>query len=83
VEEMKIDISCVEYSRNDQRIGIKIPGILNSELAHFLGIHIGDGHLSIQRRGTTVDYYMAYHGHKSDEANWYFQFLAPLFRRQN
>lgn len=55
---MNFDLSKVELSKNDIRRGIILPILLNKELAEFIGIVIGDGHLSIsigrQRSGAPL-----------------------------
>ena len=42
---MKFDISKIEMSESDVRRGIKLPESLSLELAEFIGIMVGDGHL--------------------------------------
>ena len=44
---MNFDLSKVELSKNDVRRGITLPILLSKELAEFIGIVIGDGHLSV------------------------------------
>ncbi|MBW2994848.1 hypothetical protein KY312_00710 [Candidatus Woesearchaeota archaeon] len=70
----KLDLGKVEFSRNDCKIGIKIPKLLDEKLAHFLGIHIGDGHLTRINHG----YRMLYNGHYINEFEWYNTYLAKL-----
>ncbi len=42
---MEFDLSKIELSNNDIRRGIRLPTILTKELAEFMGIMVGDGHL--------------------------------------
>ncbi len=42
---MEFNLSKVEMSKNDIRVGIKLPKYLTKELAEFIGIMVGDGHL--------------------------------------
>jgi hypothetical protein len=42
---MGFDLSAVQYSRHDLRRGIRIPTELTEDLAEFLGIVVGDGHV--------------------------------------
>lgn len=42
---MKFDLSKIEMSESDIRRGIKLPESLTPELAEFIGIMVGDGHL--------------------------------------
>ena len=42
---MEFNLSKIKFSKNDINRNIKIPKILTKELAEFVGIMIGDGHL--------------------------------------
>ncbi|MBI4894896.1 MAG: hypothetical protein HY831_00225 [Candidatus Aenigmarchaeota archaeon] len=42
---MNLDLSNVEFSKNDLRRRIRIPEILSEELAEDVGFHIGDGYM--------------------------------------
>lgn len=44
---MKFDLSKIEMSRSDIKRGVRLPEFLDKELAEFIGIMIGDGHLRI------------------------------------
>lgn len=44
---MLLDISQIQFSRADKKHGLMLPTLLNSELAEFLGIMVGDGHVAI------------------------------------
>ena len=74
------DLSQVEFSRNDIRLGIKVPEYLTEELAYFLGFHVGDGFMTILRRGSTVDYRLSYDGHAINEILQYEEVLKPLIK---
>jgi hypothetical protein len=71
---MKFDLSRVEFTKLDIRRKIKIPSYLDENLAHYLGIHIGDGHL-YKKPG---DYRMFYDGHYINEYSWYNDYLSKL-----
>ena len=43
---MKFDLSQIEMSKRDIKRGVKLPESLSKELAEFIGIMVGDGHLS-------------------------------------
>jgi hypothetical protein len=47
---MKLDISHIEFSRKDTLREIRLPSSLTSELAEFIGIMVGDGHLGFYFR---------------------------------
>jgi hypothetical protein len=72
---MFLDLSQVEYSNMDKKRSVKIPGLLDSKLAHLLGIHLGDGNLTLDRGR---DYKINYSGHLEDESGWYNDYLIPL-----
>jgi len=42
---MKFDLSGIEMSKRDVTAGLKLPDLLSEELAEFIGIMVGDGHL--------------------------------------
>ena len=73
---MHLNTSLVKHSKNDIKRGIKIPTKLTPKLAHFLGIHWGDGHL----RKNRYDYHMIYNGHLINEKDWYLLCLTPLIK---
>jgi hypothetical protein len=77
---MKFELSKIKYSRNDVKWDIRLPTELNSDLAYFLGVHLGDGHMNLVRRKGKIDYYLAIHGHKTDEFDWYNGFLKKLIK---
>lgn len=43
--KMKFDLSVIEKSKQDKTSGLKLPDLLTKELAEFIGIMVGDGHL--------------------------------------
>lgn len=75
---MKLDLSKVEFSRNDKRLGIKVPTELTEDLAYFIGVHVGDGYMSVQKRPSAIDYRIEYSGHSVNESMWYRNKLKPL-----
>ena len=42
---MKFDLSEIEKSKNDEKAHIIIPNCMTTQLAEFIGIMIGDGHV--------------------------------------
>ncbi len=74
---MELDLSKVSYSIRDLKRGIIIPTIINEELAFLMGIHLGDGNLFYDPK--KQQYNINYTGHLTDEANWYSNFITPLF----
>ena len=46
---MRFNLSKIQFSRNDIRSGITIPTKLTEEVAEFLGIMVGDGHVGIRQ----------------------------------
>lgn len=79
---IKLDLSKVEYSKNDLRLGIIVPEYLTEELAYFLGFHVGDGYMGVQKRkDKKTDYRLQYDGHSINEYLWYIQSLKPLIKK--
>ncbi len=77
---MEFDLSKIEFSKNDIRDKIRIPNSLNEELAYFLGFHVGDGYMKIERRKGRVDYRLQYAGHHENEFQWYIDHIKPLIK---
>jgi intein/homing endonuclease len=77
----KIDLSKVEFSRNDLKLGIKVPEYLTEDLAYFLGFHVGDGCMLIQKRPGKVDYRLQYDGHKINKHLFYKNSFKPLIKK--
>ena len=77
----KLDLRKVEYSKNDLRLGIKVPEYLTEELAYFIGYHVGDGYMKIVRRGKAVDYRLVYDGHSINQYLEYWEVIKPLIKK--
>lgn len=77
----KLDISEIEFSKNDLIRGVIIPKELTLELAYLLGFQMGDGYLKAIRRNSTVDYLICYDGHKINEWQFYEEYLRPLLKK--
>ena len=78
----KFDLSKVEFSNNDLKLGIKVPEYLTEDLAYFLGFHVGDGYMQIKRReNKTTDYRLQYAGHHINDYLFYIYFLGPLVKK--
>ncbi|MFH0978922.1 MAG: hypothetical protein V1837_06510 [Candidatus Woesearchaeota archaeon] len=71
-----INLRDVRYSKNDKITLTKVPGKLDSNLAYFLGIHMGDGHL-VKR---PFEYRIEYDGHPINDLIWCKTCVVPLFR---
>lgn len=77
----ELDISKVEFSKNDIRFGIKIPKVLSEDLCYETGTHIGDGHLSCYKRKYGTLYLIDYSGDFRDEYEFYQNVLIPILQR--
>jgi hypothetical protein len=68
--KMKLDLSKIEYSKSDLKRGIVIPKRLTKELAEFVGIVVGDGHVACRRSNPAHKNFMHYeifiHGNIKD-----------------
>lgn len=72
---VNLDISKVNYSLVDIKKNIKLPAKLTPELAEEIGIHYGDGFLSVKR----YDYRLK--GNINDEIEYYKNYIKPLFKK--
>ncbi len=68
---MKLNILTIEFSKNDLINKITLPQELNSDLAHFLGIIVGDGYVKKERRKKKIDYRISIDGNLITEYYWY------------
>ncbi len=79
---MRLDISTIKLSKNDLRFGVRIPTTLTEELAEFMGIMMGDGHLGYYRgilgNGKAyVNYQIKIAGNRAEET--YLKYVMFLF----
>ena len=81
---MKLDISKVEMSNGDKKRGITIPDELTSELAEFIGIMVGDGHVGRYEYWCNSRKYIVYQitiaGNIIDK-DYYNDFVNPLAKK--
>lgn len=77
----RLDLSKVQFSRNDIKWGIKVPEFLTEELAYFLGFHVGDGCMLIQKRPHAIEYRLEYNGHQINEWAFYENVLNQLIKK--
>jgi intein/homing endonuclease len=54
---MYFDVSRIPSSRSDKKNNIRLPNTLTCELAEFLGVMVGDGHVSVQKRRKQNGFY--------------------------
>ncbi len=74
---MKLDLSCIRYSKIDFKKGITIPEYLTPKLAEDVGIHIGDGSLYwCNKKKVSTEFF--YSSHIEEES--YRQYLLSLKR---
>lgn len=76
----------IEKSHRDVKDDIKLPQVLNEELAEEIGLHIGDGTLLLPRnyfalRGYTRDEYEYYNNHISKLYKNIYNFKPKIFAR--
>ncbi len=68
--KMKLDLSKIEYSNKDLKRNIIIPKRLTKELAEFVGIVVGDGHVACRRSKPAQNHFTHYemfiHGNIKD-----------------
>ena len=62
-----LNISKIEFSRNDKRFQTKLPTRLTPNLAYETGVHIGDGHMNHYSYHWGKVYEINYSGNLSEE----------------
>jgi intein/homing endonuclease len=77
---MDLDISKIEFSRNDIKRNLKLPKELNSELAEDVGFHIGDGYMKNRKGKGFVKYEFVYSGDYFKDINYFKEILLPRKR---
>ncbi len=75
---MKLNNSKIKLTKRDKLLKIRFPNHLNNKLAHFLGIHIGDGFMNYYEN--KKDYRIVYSGHSINEKKWYENVLKKLIK---
>ena len=71
----------VKFSRNDIKLGINIPEKVTEDLAYEIGVHIGDGHLTISKRSDGWCYLNIFSGDYREEMDFYQEIICPLILR--
>jgi intein/homing endonuclease len=80
---MMLDSSNITFSRKDVEDNVRIPNRLTSELAEFLGIMIGDGHIEDRKRtdrNSEKVYEMQITGNIKDK-EYYINYVNPLIQK--
>ena len=75
---MHFQVSNIPRSRKDRKICINLPKKLSVDLAYFLGIHFGDGHMNVYHRKKKIDYVITYTGSLENDYLWFQEKLSPL-----
>lgn len=68
-----------KLSDSDRKKNLKFPSILTEELAEFIGMHIGDGHLG--HRKNKGEYLFQLGGHTIEDKLYYDEFIVPLLQK--
>ena len=81
---MEFDLSKIKFSKNDLKKGINIPKNLDSRLAEFIGIIVGDGHIGKHRSKSgnysSVHYQIRICGNIRDK-EYYIIYVNNLFSK--
>ena len=77
---MKFDLSKIEYSNNDLRRKIKLPSKTTEELAEFIGILTGDGHLAFRSGKGYKHYEIRISGHWIDDQRYFNEIVNKIFK---
>ncbi len=70
----ELDLAPASYSRVDEERGIVLPRKITPKLAEEIGMHLGDGFLSLHRNEYRLK------GSPFDEREFYQGFVAPLYK---
>ncbi len=70
----ELDLALASYSKEDERRGIVLPEKLTPKLAEEIGMHVGDGFLSMRRNEYRLK------GSPFDERQFYRGFVSPLYK---
>ena len=76
---MKEGLLIPNFSCHDKKKGICFPETLTEDLAEFVGLHIGDGHLG--HRMSKDSYLFQIGGNAKTDSIHYDNFIVPLIRR--
>lgn len=72
----------IEFSREDERFKVKIPDDINEDVAEETGIHLGDGHCSVNKlKSGGHRYNIVISGNLQDEIPFYNQHVKMLIKR--
>lgn len=66
----------LELSYKDKKNNLKFPTIITSQLAEFIGFHLGDGHYNLHKNH---DYYFFYGGNK-EEKDYYDNHIKKIIK---
>ncbi len=78
---MKLNISKVQFSKNDIRRKIKIPSIFTEQLAEDIGHHIGDGYMKERDGKGFHKYELLYFMHSIDDKHYFRNVFLPRKQR--
>lgn len=77
---MKLDLSGVEFSKFDRKRGLKLPTIMNEQLAEDIGIMVGDGHIGrhIRKKTGVMDNQIMCFGNAVTDNAFYGEYVRAL-----
>lgn len=80
-KSLKFDLSCVEFSKKDKKRDVRIPTVMNNELAEEIGIYVGDGSMNIYNYTSRGNYWLQFTGNASEELEYYKNHVFNLLKR--
>ena len=76
---MKFNLDDIQLSKNDIKMGLKLPTKLNEDLAEDIGIMIGDGHIGKWvRPKRAVEYQIIVYGNSETDKSYFIKHLIKL-----
>ena len=71
----------IPYSNKDKFVNITLPKELNEDLAEFVGIVVGDGHLNHEIRKDSRFYSLTISCNFTEDMNYFSNNINPLFKK--
>lgn len=76
-----LDISGIEFSAKDRKKKVRLPAVLDEDLAEDIGAYLGDGCINIYKRPFALETHFSCRGHPIDDKQWYDERLIPLKKK--
>ena len=78
---MELLTTNVQFSNKDKYLGITLPNYISPELAEFIGILVGDGHLNYEVRSKSRFYSITISCNFSEDMDYFRDTINPIFKK--